>query len=125
MSELRMIEAELAVAQARIAELVPQCDATYAPYREMVQKARAEVNKFSTALVATEKERDDLNIRLIAAVGDIARLTKVLTDILNDISSSHLGSIGALHNTYICQIEVEAVSKWRGVLRMPSEGGAK
>jgi hypothetical protein len=37
---------------ARIDELVPQCDATYAPYRAMVQVARAEVDKFSADLAA-------------------------------------------------------------------------
>jgi hypothetical protein len=37
--------AEIGAMRERIEELVPQCDAAYAPYREMVQTARAETDK--------------------------------------------------------------------------------
>lgn len=53
--ELDKARAELAAAKAenerladRVTELVEQADAAYAPYRQMVQDARAEVDKFST-----------------------------------------------------------------------------
>ena len=48
--------AEVERLTARVDELVPQCDATYAPYRQMVQEARDEVDKFSTQVTALQAE---------------------------------------------------------------------
>jgi hypothetical protein len=46
--------------EKRIDELVPQCDAAYAPYREMVQEARAESDRLGEALYAAQMKISDL-----------------------------------------------------------------
>jgi hypothetical protein len=46
--------------EERIDELVPQCDAAYTPYREMVNEARAETDKVSMELYRAEQRISEL-----------------------------------------------------------------
>jgi hypothetical protein len=50
------LRAELEAVSTRIKELLEQADSTYAPYRQMVQEASEETNKFSARVVELEAE---------------------------------------------------------------------
>jgi BMFP domain-containing protein YqiC len=50
------LAARIVELEARIAELVPQCDAAYAPYRERAQEAREESDRLGEALYAAQEK---------------------------------------------------------------------
>ena len=56
LDEISVLRIQLAEAQARIIdELIPQCNAAYAPYREAEQNARAEADRLGEALYAAQE----------------------------------------------------------------------
>jgi hypothetical protein len=64
--------------EARISELVEQADATYAPYKQMVDEARAETDKYSTQAYQLVLENKRLREALdVIAVGPNDAISRV------------------------------------------------
>ena len=61
--QLEASETTIMALQARIDELIPECDAAYAPYREMVATARAETDKYSTELYKAQARITELEVK--------------------------------------------------------------